>query len=58
MTFLSLDCAVVNAASYVASYVHIKYRGGCSQPTIVLSSVSPVEELEKVPKELKGFVAL
>jgi hypothetical protein len=33
-----------------------KCRGGCSQPTIGLSTGSPVEELEKGPKELKGFV--
>jgi hypothetical protein len=32
-----------------------KYRGGCSQPTIGLSTGSPVEELVKGPKELKGF---
>jgi hypothetical protein len=32
-----------------------KYRGGDSQPTIVLSMVSPIEELEKGLKELKGF---
>ena len=33
-----------------------KYRGGCSQPTIGLSTGSPMEELEKGLKELKGFV--
>jgi hypothetical protein len=32
-----------------------KYRGGCLQPTIGLSTRSPMEELEKVPKEPKGF---
>jgi hypothetical protein len=32
-----------------------KYRGGCSQPTIGLSTGSPMEELEKGLKELKGF---
>jgi hypothetical protein len=31
------------------------YRGGCSQPTIGLSTGSPMEELEKGLKELKGF---
>ena len=31
-------------------------RGGCSQPTIGLSTGSPMEELEKGLKELKGFV--
>ena len=32
-----------------------KYRGGCSQPTIELITGSLMEELEKRPKELKGF---
>jgi hypothetical protein len=27
-----------------------KYRSGCSQPSIGLSTGSPIEELEKVPK--------
>ena len=35
--------------------MHDKYRGGHIQPTIELSTGSPVEELEKGPKELKGF---
>jgi hypothetical protein len=35
-----------------------KYRGGCSKPTIVLSTRSPKKELEKGPKELKGLGAL
>ena len=30
-----------------------KYRGGCSQPTIELSTM---DELEKRPKELKGLL--
>ena len=34
-----------------------KYRGGCSQLTIGLSTGSPMKELEKVPTELKGFAA-
>jgi hypothetical protein len=34
-----------------------KYRRGCSKPSIEQSTESPVKELEKVPKELKGFVA-
>ena len=34
-----------------------KYRGGCLQPTIGLSMGSPMEELEKGLKELKGFAA-
>jgi hypothetical protein len=32
-----------------------KYRSGCSQTSIGLSIGSPMEELEKAPKELKGF---
>jgi hypothetical protein len=32
-----------------------KYRGGSSQPTTGLSAGSLMKELEKVPKELKGF---
>jgi hypothetical protein len=32
-----------------------KYRGGYSQPTIGLSTGSPMEVLEKGLKELKGF---
>jgi hypothetical protein len=31
------------------------YRSGCSQPPIGLSTGSPMEELEKGPKELKGY---
>ena len=33
--------------------MHDKYRGGHSKPTIELSIGSPMEELEKGPKELK-----
>jgi hypothetical protein len=32
-----------------------KYKGGCSPPTIGLSAGSPVKELEKGLKDLKGF---
>jgi hypothetical protein len=32
-----------------------KYRGGCPLPTIGLCCRSPMEELEKGLKELKGF---
>jgi hypothetical protein len=35
--------------------VLVKYRSGCSQPTIGLSTGSPRKELEKGPKEIKGF---
>ena len=34
-----------------------KYRSGCLQPTNELSMGSPMEELEKEHKELKGFAA-
>jgi hypothetical protein len=32
-----------------------KYRSGCSQSSIGLSTGSPMEELEKGLKELKAF---
>jgi hypothetical protein len=32
-----------------------KYRSGCSQSSIGWNTGPPVEELEKVPKELKGL---
>ena len=34
-----------------------KYRTECSQPSIGLSTGSLIKELEKGPKELKGFAA-
>jgi hypothetical protein len=34
-----------------------KYRGRCSQPAFGLSTGTPVEELEKGLKELRGFSA-
>jgi hypothetical protein len=34
-----------------------KYRSECSQPSVELSTESAMEELEKVPKELKEFSA-
>jgi hypothetical protein len=45
------------AVSWEALPVCDKYRSGGSQPSIGLSTGSPVEELEKGPKELKGFAA-
>ena len=45
------------AVSWGALPAPDKYRGGCSQPTIGLNRGSPMEELEKRPKELKGFAA-
>ena len=41
------------AVSWEALPVPDKYRGGCFRPTIGLSMESPLEELEKRPKELK-----
>ena len=35
-----------------------KYRSGCSQSSIGWNSGPPMEELEKVPKELKGSATL
>ena len=34
-----------------------KYRSGCSQSSIGRSTGSPMKELEKAPKKLKGFTA-
>jgi hypothetical protein len=34
-----------------------KYRDGCTQPSIGLSTGSPMEELEKGSEELKSFTA-
>jgi hypothetical protein len=35
-----------------------KYRSGCSHSSIEWSTGPPIEELEKVPKKLKGSVTL
>jgi hypothetical protein len=35
-----------------------KYRSGCSQSSIGWNTGPPMEELEKVPKELKGSATL
>ena len=35
-----------------------KYRSGCSQSAIGWNTGPPMEELEKVPKDLKGSVTL
>ena len=43
------------AVSWEALPVPDKYRSKGSQPSIGLSTGSPMEELEKGPKELKGF---
>ena len=43
------------AVSSEALPVPDKYRSGCSQPSIGWSTGYPMKELEKGPKELKGF---
>jgi hypothetical protein len=45
------------ALSWETLPVPDNYRGGCSQPSIGLSTGSPMEVLEKGHKELKGFAA-
>jgi hypothetical protein len=45
------------AVSREAPPVPDKYRGGSSQPIIGLSTGSPMRELEKGPKEMKGLAA-
>jgi hypothetical protein len=44
--------------SYEAMSVPGKYRSGCSQSAIGWNTGPPMEELEKVPKELKGSATL
>jgi hypothetical protein len=46
------------AVSCEAMPVPGKYRSGCSQSSIWWNTGPPMEELEKVPKELKGFFNL
>jgi hypothetical protein len=38
--------------------IKTKYRSGCSQSAIEWTTVPPMEELEKAPKELKGTATL
>jgi hypothetical protein len=45
------------AVSWEALSVPDNCRNGCSQPSIGWSTRSPMKELEKGPKELKGFAA-
>jgi hypothetical protein len=45
------------AVSWEALPVPDKYRSGCSQPSIGWSTGTPMKEVEKVPQELKRFVA-
>jgi hypothetical protein len=46
------------AVSSEAVLVPGKYRSGCSQSSIGWNTGPPMEELEKVPKELKGSATL
>jgi hypothetical protein len=46
------------AVSCEAMPVPGKYRSGCSQSSIGCNMGPPVEEQEKVPKELKGSATL
>jgi hypothetical protein len=46
------------AFSCEAMPVSGKYRSGCSQSSIGWNTRPPMEELEKVPKELKGSAIL
>jgi hypothetical protein len=39
------------------AFLKTHLESGCSQPSIGWNTGSPVKELEKVPKELKGFAA-
>ena len=59
MNFSPQDCVKVSGpVMRVTTRVDVapgKYR--FSQPTIGLSTGSPMKELEKGPKELKGFAA-
>ena len=48
-------CVVLLQGTIEPLPVPDKYRGGCSKKTIVLIMGSPMKELEKGPKELKGF---
>ena len=46
------------AVSCEAMPVPGKYRNGCSQSSTGWNTGTPMEELEKVPKELKGSATL
>jgi hypothetical protein len=50
----SPDIAVLCEAMSVPG----KFRNGCSQSSIGWNTGSPMKEVEKVPKELKGSTAL
>jgi hypothetical protein len=48
-------CLVFTFCQSLYSPMPDKYRSGCSMPSIGLSTGSPMMEVEKGPKELKGF---
>ena len=51
-------CPCNSLVPYEAMEVPGKYRSGCLQSSIGWNTGSPVKELEKVPKELKGSATL
>ena len=53
--WLGMGGECVGGGKYEPTPEPDKYRGGCSQPPIGLSTVFPMEELEKELMELKGF---
>jgi hypothetical protein len=57
-TLLHMPARFYIAVSCEAMPVPGKYRSGCSQLSIGWNTGTPMEELEKVPKELKGSVTL
>ena len=50
--------ALFISVSFEAMPMCGKYRSGCSQSSIGWNTGPPMEELEKVPKELKGSATL
>jgi hypothetical protein len=57
VTALNLQSLII-AVSCEAMPVPGQYRSGCSQSAIGWNTGPPMEELEKVPKELKGSATL
>jgi hypothetical protein len=53
-----LTGASLETVSREAMPVLVKYNSGCSQSSIGRNTGSPMKELEKVLKELKGSAAL
>ena len=58
LVFPSAHKSRFNTSMCEAMPVPGKYRRGCSQSSIGWNTGSPVKELEKVPKELKGSATL